>query len=66
MSERIVMVWDQACLVTLSRRSPSAWVAVGDYMGQRIETTDRSVSSALKRWREAAQQRRDRSTARRG
>jgi hypothetical protein len=39
------------------QRSKSVWIAVGDYMGERLEAKDRSESTAIKRWVEAARYR---------
>lgn len=52
--ERQVMVWDKPCRVAVYQTSKSVWVAVGTYLGERIETKDRSEATALKRWKEAA------------
>jgi hypothetical protein len=37
--------------------SKTVWIAVGDYMGQRIETKGSSRGAAIKRWTEAARYR---------
>jgi hypothetical protein len=47
-------VWGKAVEVTVTQRSKSVWIAVGEYLGERIETKDSSKGSALKRWQEAA------------
>lgn len=52
--ERTVQVWGQPQKVDVWQKSKAVWVASGDYMGQPIETQDRSAGAALKRWREAA------------
>ena len=49
------MLWDKPYTVSVDRKSKSVWVAVGDYMGERIETKGSSEGAAVKRWREAAQ-----------
>jgi hypothetical protein len=49
-----VMVWDQPQEVTAHRKSKSVWIAVGEYMGERVETKAASESAAVARWREAA------------
>jgi hypothetical protein len=55
--EHKVMVWSESHTVTVYRKLKSVWVAVGDYMGKRIEVQDRSEGAALKRWKEAARYR---------
>jgi DNA-binding beta-propeller fold protein YncE len=50
-----IQVWSRPYEVTVEQRSKSVWVASGDYQGQSIVVTDRTPTSALKRWREAAQ-----------
>jgi hypothetical protein len=50
-------VWEKNYDVTVHQRSKSVWIAVGDYMGERLETKDSSASTALKRWQEAARYR---------
>ena len=50
-----VNVWGKPHTVTVSQRSKSVWIAVGEYNGQHIETKGVSEASALKRWREAAE-----------
>lgn len=52
--QRTIEVWGEQVPVDVYQRSKSVWVAVGEYMGQRIETKDRSAGSALLRWKEAA------------
>jgi len=55
--DRTVEVWGTRYPVSVDQRSKSVWVAVGDYMGERIETKGKSESTALKRWGEAARYR---------
>ncbi|HZO48499.1 MAG TPA: hypothetical protein VFB68_21630 [Xanthobacteraceae bacterium] len=52
--ERTVEVWGKRHTISVSQTSKSVWVAVGDYMGKRIEVKDRSEGSAIKQWCEAA------------
>ena len=52
--ERRVMVLNQPQLINVRQRSKSAWIAVGDYHGTRIEITARTESSAAEHWRRAA------------
>ena len=49
-----VTVWGEAITIDVEQRSKSVWIASGEYMGQRIDTKDRTASTAAKRWREAA------------
>jgi hypothetical protein len=48
------MIWDEPHEVQVYQSSKSVWIAVGEYMGERIEVKDRSESTALKRWKDAA------------
>ena len=49
-----VQVWGKPVEVEVYQRSKSVWVAVGIYMGERIEVTDRSRTSALGLWQRTA------------
>lgn len=51
---RTVTVWDKQYEIHVHRNSKTVWVAVGEYMGQRLETKGRSESQAIAAWREAA------------
>ena len=50
---RRVEVWGKSYTVTTHQKSKSVWIAVGEYMGKRIEVKDRSKATAIKRWRVA-------------
>jgi hypothetical protein len=52
--ERIVCVHDKAYTIAISRTSKTAYVAVGDYMGKRIEVVGSSANNAARRWVTAA------------
>ena len=52
--EHTVQVWNQPQQLTVYQKSNSVWVAVGTYMGERIEVKGRTESQALGSWREAA------------
>ncbi|WP_165900028.1 hypothetical protein [Borborobacter arsenicus] len=52
--EQKVNVWDRPQTVEVYQKSKTVWIAVGDYMGQRIEVKGSSRTSALAHWREAA------------
>ncbi len=49
-----VEVWGRSYTVTTHQKSKSVWIAVGEYMGKRIEVKDRSEATAIKAWRDAA------------
>jgi hypothetical protein len=49
-----ITVWNKTIEVSVTQSSKSVWIAVGEYMGERIETKDATQGSALKRWQEAA------------
>jgi hypothetical protein len=51
---RTVLVWDKPYEITVHQKSKSVWIAVGEYMGRRIETKGSSESAAVTHWREAA------------
>ena len=51
---RTVQVWDKPYEITVHQKSKSVWIAVGEYMGERIEAKGSSESAAVKHWREAA------------
>jgi hypothetical protein len=55
--EHEVIVWDQPYTVSVYQKSKSVWMAVGEYMGKRIETKGRSQTQAIGAWREAARYR---------
>jgi hypothetical protein len=52
--EHNVTVWSQSHTASVYQKSKSVWVAVGDYMGERIETKGSSAGSALTAWKNAA------------
>ncbi|WP_046861671.1 hypothetical protein [Microvirga massiliensis] len=49
-----VLVREKLHLVSLHQLSRRAWLAVGDYQGERIETKGTSEQSALQHWCEMA------------
>ncbi len=49
-----VYVWEKSCEISVYQKSKTVWIAVGEYMGERIEVKGRSKSSALASWTEAA------------
>ena len=52
--DRTVKVWDKPHAITVYRKSKSVWIAVGEYMGERLEVKGRTESQAMNNWREAA------------
>jgi hypothetical protein len=52
--EHKVTVWSQSHTVSAYQKSKSVWVAVGSYLGERIETKGSSAGSALTAWKSAA------------
>jgi hypothetical protein len=52
--KQTVRVWDLPVEITVYQKSKSVWIAVGDYMGERLEVKSSSVSSAAKLWQDAA------------
>jgi hypothetical protein len=47
--EHKVTVWSTSHTVTVYQKSKSVWVAVGDYMGERIDPANERRKSALGR-----------------
>jgi len=52
--EQTVNVWDKPHEITVYPKSKSVWIAVGEYMGERLEVKGRTASQAASAWREAA------------
>lgn len=52
--EHTVPVWGKSYVVTVYQESKRAWIAVGDYMGERIEIKGSSEFAAVAHWRKAA------------
>ncbi len=50
-----VIVGGKPYEINLIKRSKTVWIAVGDYMGERVEAKGTSDTTAAKRWREKAQ-----------
>jgi hypothetical protein len=48
--ERKVCVWNTVHAITILRQSPTAWVAVGEYMGQRLEVKEPTQGTAVRLW----------------
>ncbi len=53
MPDHTVEVWGKSYTVTTYQKSKTVWIAVGEYMGKRIEVKGRSKTTAIKRWQEA-------------
>lgn len=53
----VVEVWGKKIEIDAYQKSKSVWIAVGDYMGERIEVKGPSRGAALKGWIEAARYR---------
>jgi hypothetical protein len=49
-----VNVWDEPHEIAVRQKSKSVWIAVGEYMGKRLEVKGRTESQAANNWREAA------------
>ena len=52
--ERTVLLYDTPCTITISHPSKTVWVAVGDYLGERIEVKGSSANNAAQHWVGAA------------
>ena len=55
--EHTVQVWNQPQQVTVYQKSKSVWIAIGTYMGERVEVKGCTETQALGNWREAARYR---------
>ena len=55
--KQIVIVWDKPHEITVHQKSKSVWIAVGEYMGERLEVKRSSATQATSAWREAARYR---------
>jgi hypothetical protein len=51
---RTVLLYDTPCTIAISHPSKAVWVAVGDYIGERIEVKGSSANVAVKHWVEVA------------
>jgi hypothetical protein len=54
--KRKVSVLGELHEVNVYQQAESVWIAVGDYMGQKITAHDQSAGAAVKSWSEAARQ----------
>ena len=52
-----VVVWDEPHEITVYLKSKSVWIAVGDYMMERVEVKSSSATAAAKLWQETARYR---------
>jgi hypothetical protein len=52
-----VSVWGKPHEITLYPTSKTVWIAVGDYMGERIEVKGQTEGAAVKSWIVAARYR---------
>ena len=49
-----VTVWGKQQEIEVYQKSKSVWIAVGEYMGERLEVKGATESQAANSWREAA------------
>ena len=52
--KRTVTVHNKPHEIDVYQKSKSVWVAVGEYMGERLEVKGSTESQATSAWREAA------------
>ena len=57
MSFEVVKVWDKSYDIGVFQKSQTVWIAVGEYMGERLEVKGSSPASAAAHWSEAARYR---------
>jgi hypothetical protein len=55
--KRTVVVWEEPHEITVQRKSRGVWLAVGHYMGERLEVNGTTETRAAENWREAAEYR---------
>lgn len=53
--QRTVDLWRKPHVVSVYQQSKTIWIAVGDYMNERIEVKGRTKSDAVAQWRRAAE-----------
>jgi hypothetical protein len=46
--ERKICVWNAVHAITILKQSPTAWVAIGEYMGQRLEVKEPPQGAAVR------------------
>ena len=54
MPEHTVEVWGKSYAVMTNQKYKTVWIAVGEYMGETIQTQGRTKATAIKRWKERA------------
>jgi hypothetical protein len=54
MTEHTVRIRGKPYVVSVHEQSKSVWIAVGEYMGERIECRASTKRAALASWREIA------------
>jgi hypothetical protein len=52
--KQIVTVWNKRYEISVYQKSKSVWIAVGEYMGERIEGQGRTAMGATASWHERA------------
>ena len=55
--QEVVTVWGKSYEITVYQKSKSVWVAVGEYMEERLEVQGRTSSAAARSWQEATRYR---------
>lgn len=48
--QHTVYVWEKPQKVDVYQKSKTVWIAVGTYMGKRIEVKGRSANAAITQW----------------
>ena len=54
MPQHTAYVWGKPYTVTTHQKTKTGWIAVGEYMGETIQTKGRTKGAAVKRWKERA------------
>jgi hypothetical protein len=54
MAVHTVEVEDRPHKITVHQKSKNLWIAIGEYMGERLAVQDQSEATAIKCWCEAA------------
>jgi hypothetical protein len=50
-----VEVWGKRYTISVQQTSKTVWVASGEYTGKSLVVKDRSLATATRSWREAAE-----------
>jgi len=55
MLKQSIEIRDQRCAIEVHRMGKTVWLAVGEYVGQRVRATGTTAQKAAKAWRKVAE-----------